>query len=72
MPLYQVFHNDDMIADNLTINEALQRIPAGSVLVSGNTKKTITKPDGGLEEVEEIKAVYKLTGSRGKITVIQI
>jgi len=70
MTTYQVFKDNDLIKGNASITEAYHHVPAGSKLISGTTCKSIVKPEGGLEEVIEVKAVFKIR-SGGHVTIIQ-
>lgn len=70
MTTYQVFINDSLVADNVTVSELHKHIPAGSVLTSGNKTSVSRNPDGGVEESTEIRAVYKVP-SGGHVTIVQ-
>lgn len=70
MTLYQIFKNDQLVADNVEASKLFGFIPAGSKLISGNTTRMVDKPEGGLEEHHEIRAHYKLHAG-GYITIIQ-
>lgn len=61
-----------MIADKVSINDAYNLLPAGSKLISGNTTRSVKIPEGGIKEVEEVKAVFQVPCGGPKITIIQI
>lgn len=70
--LYQVWKNDKLVADKVTITEASMHIPAGSKLVSGNQKKKVKTQDGKEEIVEEIRALYQTPCNGPKYSIVQI
>lgn len=70
MTTYNVFRDNSLVAEKVSITVAMGHVPAGSVLTSGNKTSTVNKPEGGLEEVTEIRAVYKVRAG-GHITIIQ-
>lgn len=66
MKTYQVFRDERLVGDHISITEAMKLIPAGSKLVSGNQTKQV-----GNEEVLEIKGSWRIPCNEGNVTIYE-
>lgn len=66
MKTYQVFRDERLVGDHVSITDAMKLIPAGSKLVSGNQLKQV-----GNEEVLEIKGSWIIPCNEGNVTIYE-